>query len=173
MTLLLVSTTSTVTPSLGLSRPPAPPQVLQLQLAEVHSEPTPAWWATMATSVAVSAIGAGLIVYAAAQSPAGEEVCFSASGGCPVGMPWLRFGFAKASDNIRLDTSPYGTGLAIAPLGISLLAGSMLAGSLTFLSEDELPWWQVLVGVAASLITYPIVEAAAPPSVFDYQPARP
>jgi hypothetical protein len=94
----------------------------------------------------VSAVGAGLIVYALAK-PKGYAACFELrSGACPGSDEMLRFGGTGGD----WSSSPNGGGPPVAALGYSLLGmgATWTITNLIFDSDDRMPWFEIAAGLA-------------------------
>jgi len=107
-----------------------------------------------ATMVVASIVGAGtqtnqfLCVH-----PNGQPTCDQSS--------WLRFG---SGDTPQEQIA--GSGLAIAPLGLGLMAGGGVTALGSELVEDDgIPWISIATGAVLSVATYLILNAAETPQV--------
>lgn len=110
---------------------------------------------------ALFAVGTAFLVHGILADPAGKEVCFSNAGACLTDPLWTRFGYANDADEVDLQRSPNGGGPAIAPLGYSMMGAGLVMGlgTLLFGDDENLPWIQVVAGLALGVTAYTVSEA--------------
>lgn len=109
---------------------------------------------------ALFAVGTAFLIHGILADPAGTEVCFSNSGACLTDPLWIRFGYASDPNGVQLQQSPNGGGPAIAPLGYSMMGAGLVMGlgTLLFGDDENLPWIQVVAGLALGVTAYTVSE---------------
>ncbi len=112
--------------------------------------------------IATAAVGAGLVVWAAAASPSSRAITPCVGAGCEGARPSQ---WDDACTLTRDDPASCGDarGLRIAPLGGALaLAGTSWAVGSTLGDSQDVPWIGWVAGVAAGALAYGIALAAEP-----------
>lgn len=109
---------------------------------------------------ALFAVGTAFLIHGILADPAGTEVCFSNSNACLVDPLWIRFGYPSSADEVDLQRSPNGGGPAIVPLGYSMMGAGLVMGlgTLLFGDDENLPWLQVVAGLALGAAAYTVSE---------------
>ena len=146
---------STVAPGLKLEAP--------LAIAAPPLEPAPVETsalriATIAGGGVVAASGIALVIVGIARAAGGQRIGCIGAGECPrAGSPSFGYDGAAGPSTSIEEVEP--GGVRIAPLGASLLLGGTVIslGTLLFGATDEVPWIQILTGLAAGAVLYPIV----------------
>jgi hypothetical protein len=109
------------------------------------------------SGVVLAVVGGAIAVYAAVrQNGDVRTACFEGSDCSRDGF--LTFGYAPAATNAE-NVNP--SGVLVAPLGYSIAAAGVVfaLGTLLFGDDDDIPWIQVLAGLAVGAASYGISAA--------------
>jgi hypothetical protein len=104
---------------------------------------------------------AGVVVSVLALATADGDVvshCFQGTPGCADSTTFVGSGFS-AADTERLEPVETG-GVLLLPLGYSLLGAGAAWTVGAWLSDDEVPWLPVLVGLGVGTLAYAVSAAA-------------
>lgn len=109
----------------------------------------------------VGLLGGGLMVYGLLASPIGGG-CLGTPGVCQERTEFVRFGYTSSPEDFLINESNLGTGPAIFPLGLGLFTTGLTwsLGTLIFGDDHDLPWPQILIGLAVGVLAYSSLELA-------------
>ncbi len=108
---------------------------------------------------AAAVVAGGVLVAVAAATPDTTLHTYCVEGAL-AGCTSTR-GFVTSDYDVERGAFPNGGGVALAPLGLGLLAGGIAwgAGTLLFVEEDETPWIPLVVGVVLGVTTFAVSAA--------------
>lgn len=136
--------------------------VLEPELASAHSTSL-ARDAVMISGMVLATAGvvAGVLALATADGDVVSH-CFQGAPGCADGTAFVGSGSSTAP---AAQLEPVETGgVALLPLGYSLLGAGAVWTVGAWLSDDEVPWLPVLVGLGVGTLAYAVSAAAGAPS---------
>lgn len=111
------------------------------------------------TGVAAAAAGIATTIYAVTKQADVRVSCFTTNENCSGGSTFITSNYAPENVGTLEPINP--GGVALAPLGFSLVAaGAGWALSSWLMDEEAFPWLEFLIGVAAGGATYGISVAA-------------
>lgn len=138
------------------------PVVLEPELTSARPA-APARDAVIISGAVLAAAGvmAGVFALAAADGDVVSH-CFQGTPGCADGTAFVGSGASTAR---AAQLEPVGTGgVLLLPLGYSLLGAGAVWTVGAWLSDDEVPWVPVLVGIGVGTLAYAVSAAAGAPS---------